>query len=177
MRALRTADCVRGVQHDPTTNQEVPFNEKYDKVVIATSLELGHFQVGGFRENFPGIEQQYKDRFFTHFTTFSTRNATFFNRTGTMPQKNILTTVEADSTTAPSFLSLNLLRQVIVPRNDGPQNLYRIVSRAENAEREIVQYLTPSNAGSPRIITCMNRQRLPRSVPVTSLDGETNVPG
>ena len=143
-------------------------SEAFDTVIIATSLELANLTIEPELPDVPGLAQDYEDSFVTHFTTPNLLSASFFNRTGTMPQ-NVLTTVgnDKDPDTVPPFFSLTLLRQFQSPTNPPRfENLYKLTSRQEIPDSEIIQYLSPGRDGSSPEITWIDRQPLPRSVPV-----------
>lgn len=150
-----------------------PSVDTFDIVVIATSLDLANMAFNPPLRNTPGLEQKYRDSFVTHFTTASELNATYFNRTGAMPQ-NILTTLplnDPEEADVP-FFSLTLLTQLIVPDTDRVENLYKLVSREEVPVPDIERFLLADKSFNGSIISWVHRQPLPKSVPVVDFEKE-----
>ena len=153
--------------------------EKFDIVVIANSFELANITFDPPLPDLTGSKQIYKDSFVTHFTTESQLNATYFNRDEAMPQ-NILTSESVDDVLfggeEPPFFSLTLLRRVTPPNDSSrSENLFKLVSREEIPVAEIQRLLTAPKDNSKAVITWIDRQPLPRSVPVIQVDSETCV--
>ena len=181
---VRTATEVQKIERQGGNNIQItavpvsggePSVEQFDRLIIASSLELGNLTFEPPLEDLPGLEQDYSDSFIIHFTTASKLNATYFNQTGTMPQ-NLLTTyyAEEDKDIRPSFFSLTLIGQVTNP--DEPsrvENLYKLVSREEIPYNEIEKYLTEPEECCRPVISWIDTEAQPKSVPIAAggLDG------
>ena len=149
-----------------------PATEVFDKVIVATSLELGNLSFDPPLPDLPGLKQKYKDSFVTHFTTEGKINGSCFFLDGAMPQ-NVFTTVphpdQGDDESEPAFFSLVQLRSLINPKTSLVENLYRIISRKEIPFPNIEHCLETDQTSDRPIISWIDRAPFPRTVPVVDL--------
>ncbi|KAK3696519.1 hypothetical protein LTR37_017937 [Vermiconidia calcicola] len=154
----------------------LPIVETFDTVIVATSLELANITFEPLLPNVPGLKQEYKNSFVTHFTTPGGLNASYFNMNETMPQ-NILTTVSIDDVFDGidlPFFSLTLLREITPPgATRATESLFKLVSREEIPDADIERFLALPADSNQTLITWIDRQPLPRSVPVYEVKEDT----
>lgn len=147
---------------------EGDIEQDFDVVVLATSLSLANITFSPPLPEQPGLEQLYNNSYVTHFTTSSTLNATYFGlELGEGPgmTQNVLTSPLCDDI-KPPFYSLTFLR--ILADSDlteRPQNLYKIVSDQRIEDEALAAYLQAPEDITEPLITWIDRQPLPMSVP------------
>lgn len=147
--------------------------ERFDNVILATSLDRSNISFEPQLPNGPGLKQEYQDSFVTHLVTESRLSPRFFNYTDTMPQ-NIFTTANCSRDGCQSstdFFSLTLLQEFrsfqSPDEREKIEYLFKIISRKELSDQQIAQYFElPEPPAQPVTYTWINRQNLPNSVPL-----------
>lgn len=142
--------------------------EQFDVVILAAPIPLANIDID-FKTEVPsglGFDSNYTDSYVTHFTSTSRLNATFFNTSDPAPQ-TILTTTNREGSRQPPFFSLTLLDDRLKnPITGKDEYLYKLVSKSAIPDDEIAQYLEQNESLTEPVVSWIDREPLPQSIPV-----------